>query len=86
MAEEKPVTPVDKKVVAEKKAEEAKVPVAESKVATEKKAVETKVAPVEKKPVAEKKVEQHASAEEKVPEKVAKTEAPSAEEKKEAGE
>jgi large subunit ribosomal protein L5 len=71
LAEKKPVTPVKKKVVAEKKAEEAKVLVAESKAATENKAVETKVTPVEKKPVAEKKVEQKVSkkpvsAEEKV--------------------
>jgi large subunit ribosomal protein L5 len=58
LPEEKPVTPVEKKVVAEKKAAKAPAPAAESKVATVKKAVEPKVTPVAKKPVAVKKVEQ----------------------------
>jgi large subunit ribosomal protein L5 len=58
LPEEKPVTPVEKKVVAEKKAAKAPAPATESKVATVKKAVEPKVTPVAKKPVAVKKVEQ----------------------------
>jgi large subunit ribosomal protein L5 len=58
LAKEKLVTPIEKKVVAEKKAAKTLVSAAESKPATEKKAVETKVKPAEKKPVAEKKVEQ----------------------------
>jgi large subunit ribosomal protein L5 len=58
LPEEKPVTPVEKKVVAEKKAAKAPAPAAESKVATVKKAVEPKVTSAAKKPVAVKKVEQ----------------------------
>jgi small subunit ribosomal protein S3 len=86
---EEPVpSAVEKEVVAEKKAEEAKVPAAESKVAPEKK-VEQEVA--EKQASAEEKVvpKEKAAESEAAPakeEKVPETEAPSTEEKKEAGE
>jgi len=57
LAEEKAATPVEKKVVTEKKVAKAKVHSTDQKVVTGEKVVKTKVPAVAKKPVAEEKVE-----------------------------
>jgi small subunit ribosomal protein S3 len=81
VTEEKAATPVEKKVVTKKKVAKAKVPaVAKKPVAAKKveaKVAEPAVTSAKKKKVSKKKVSKK---------KVAKTKAPSAEEKKEAGE
>ena len=68
MAEKKPVTPVKKKVVAEKQADKALAPVVKQKVVPTKKEVKTVAKPVVAKPVVAKKVETKVVSKAKEPE------------------
>jgi len=94
VVEEKAAPPVEKKVVTEKKVVKAKVHSTDQKVVTGEKVVKTNVSAVAKKPVAAKKVDAKVAEPAVTPakkkkvskKKVAKTKAPSAKEKKEAGE
>jgi len=94
VVEEKAAPPVEKKVVTEKKVVKAKVHSTDQKVVTGEKVIKTNVSAVAKKPVAAKKVDAKVAEPAVTPakkkkvskKKVAKTKAPSAKEKKEAGE
>jgi len=85
LAEEKPATPVEKKVVTKKKVAKAPVPPADQKVVTAKKVAKTMTPSAEKKPVTKKKVEEKVApaGEKKVvtEKKVAKAKVPAADKK-----